>query len=105
MTASDILEISCRQLADYDAHRPGRIFQDPSFQLTLDEAYAVQIQTAARRVVRGEAIGGYKIGCVSKPVQRQLNVDRPVFGHLFATEFHRSGVALDPAAFEGLAIE
>jgi 2-keto-4-pentenoate hydratase len=105
MTASDIAEISCRQLADYDAHRPGRIFEDPSFRLTLDEAYAVQIQTAALRVARGEAIGGYKIGCVSKAVQRQLNVDQSVFGHMFATEFYRSGVALDPAAFESLAIE
>ena len=105
MTASDIAKISCRQLADYDAHRPGRIFGDPSFRLPLDEAYAIQIQTAALRVARGEAIGGYKIGCVSKAVQRQLNVDQPVFGHLFATEFYRSGVALDPAAFEFLAIE
>ena len=54
MTASDIAKISCRQLADYDAHRPGRIFGDPSFRLTLDEAYAIQIQTAALRVARGE---------------------------------------------------
>jgi len=101
----DIAGISRRQLADYDAHLPGSIFEDPSFRLTVDQAYAVQIRIAALRVARGEAIGGYKIGCVSEPVQRQLNVSQPVFGHLFTTEFHRSGAELDPMAFECLAIE
>ena len=105
MTASAIAEISRRQLADYDAHRPGRIFEDPWFRLSFDEAYAVQIQTAALRTARGEAIGGYKVGCLSEPIQRQLNVDQPVFGHLFDTEFFRSGTVLDPAAFDCLAIE
>jgi 2-keto-4-pentenoate hydratase len=105
VTAPDIAVVSRRQLADYDAHQPGRIFEDPSFRLTVDQAYAVQIRTAALRMARGEAIGGYKIGCVSEPVQRQLNIDQPVFGHLFTKEFYRSGVALDPTAFECLAIE
>lgn len=105
MTAADIAEISRRQLADYDAHRPGRIFGDPAFRLTADQAYAVQMQTATLRVARGDAIGGYKIGCVSEPVQRQLNIDRPVFGHLFTSGFYRSGATLDAARFECLAIE
>jgi len=97
--------IARRQLADYDAHRPGGIFEDPRFQLSVDQAYEVQIRTAALRVARGEAIGGYKIGCVGEAVQRQLNVQQPVFGHVFATEIHRSGVSLDSSAFECLAIE
>jgi 2-keto-4-pentenoate hydratase len=105
MTPFDLAGISRRQLADYDAHRPGRIFENPSFRLTADQAYAVQRQTAALRGARGEETGGYKIGCVSDPVRRQLNVDRPVFGHLFVSEFYRSGAALDPVAFECLAIE
>ncbi len=105
MTDADIAAISCRQLADYEAHRPGRVFEDPAFRLTLDEAYGVQLQTAALRVARGEAIGGYKIGCTSEPVQRQLHVNQPVFGHLFTTEFHPSGVTLNPAAYDHLAIE
>ena len=96
MTESDITAIARRQLADYDAHRPGRLFEDASFRLTVEEAYAVQMQTAVMRSARGEAIAGYKIGCVSKPVQRQLDLDRPVFGHLFATELYRSGVELKP---------
>jgi 2-keto-4-pentenoate hydratase len=102
---SDIGEIARRQLADYDAHRPGRIFEDLSFRLSIDEAYAVQSQTAQLRVARGETIGGYKIGCLSEAIRRQLNVDRPVFGRLFTHEFFRSDCRLAAADYDGLAIE
>ncbi len=105
MTESPIAKIARQQLADYDAHRPGRIFEDPAFTLTLAEAFAVQRQVAALRAARGEAVAGYKIGCISEAVQRQLGLDRPAFGHLFATEIYRSGVVLDASAFDGLAIE
>jgi 2-keto-4-pentenoate hydratase len=102
---SRIAEIARRQLADYDAHRPGRIFADAAFTLTIDEAFEVQRQVAALRAARGETVAGYKIGCVSEAVQRQLGLRQPAFGHLFATEIYRSGAVLDAAAFDGLAIE
>ncbi len=105
LKASDLAEIARRQLADYDAHQLGGFFRDAPFRLTVAEAYEVQRQVAALRVARGEGIAGYKIGCVSTAVQRQLGIDRPVFGRLFATEMHPSGATLDPARFENLAIE
>ena len=105
MTESPIAEIARRQLADYDAHRPGRIFEDAAFTLTIAEAFEVQRQVAALRAARGEAVAGYKIGCISEAVQRQLGLDRPAFGHLFATELYRSGAVLDAAAFDCLAVE
>ncbi len=98
-------EIARRQLADYDAHRPGRIFENAAFTLTVAEAFEVQRQVAALRAARGEVVAGYKIGCISAAVQRQLGLEQPAFGRLFATELHRSGAALDAAAFDGLAIE
>jgi 2-keto-4-pentenoate hydratase len=94
-----------RQLADYDAHKPGRIFTDTAFSPTIAEAYELQMLVAGLRVSRGESIAGYKIGCISEAVQRQLGINQPVFGHLFATEVYRSGAALDAAHFECLAIE
>jgi len=105
MTESPMAEIARRQLADYDAHQPGRIFADAAFTLTIAEAFALQRQVAALRAARGEAVAGYKIGCISEGVQRQLGLDRPAFGHLFATELYLSGAVLDCAAFDGLAIE
>ena len=104
-TDSQIDELAIRQLADYDAHRPGQIFGEPSFRLSLDEAYAVQSCAAELRVARGETPGGYKIGCISESIRRQLGVDQPVFGHLFLNEFFRSGDQLGASAFDGLAIE
>ena len=105
MTESLIAKIASGLLADYDAHRPGQIFADPAFTLTLAEAFEVQRQVAALRAARGEAVAGYKIGCISEAVQRQLGLDRPAFGHIFATELHPSGAVLDARAFDGLAIE
>jgi len=105
VTAARIAEIARRQVADYDAHTPGRIFADRAFSLTRAEAYAVQRHMTVLREARGEACAGYKIGCVSPAVQRRLGIGRPAFGRLFASEIYRSGVALDAGNFESLAIE
>jgi 2-keto-4-pentenoate hydratase len=105
MIKSPIAEIARRQLADYDAHRPGRVFEDAAFTLTLAEAFEVQRQVAALRAARGEAVAGYKIGCISEAVRRQLGLDRPAFGHLFASELYRSGTVVDASAFDCLTIE
>ena len=105
MTASQIGDFAQRQLADYDAHDPGRVFEDPAVSLTIAEAYQVQMRVAALRAARGEPVAGYKIGCVSDAVQRQMGLNRPVFGHLFATEIYRSDSTIDSGAFDCLAIE
>lgn len=104
-SADYLAELARRQLADYDAHQPGLFFRDAPRPLTMAQAYAVQQQVAALRAARGEVIAGYKTGCVSEAVQRQLGIDRPVFGYVFETELYVSGVTLDPARFENLAIE
>ena len=101
----DIEQLAKRQLSDYDRHQPGTLFAGYSFPMTVDDAYALQMAVARLRVERGELVAGYKVGCVSPAVQAQLGLDRPVFGHVFATEIHSSGVVLNPDDFDGLAIE
>ena len=105
MTESQIGDFAKRQLADYDAHDPGRVFEDAGVSMTIAEAYRVQMEVAALRVARGEPVAGYKIGCVSDAVQRQLGFNRPVFGYLFASEIYRSGAMIDSGAFASLAVE
>ena len=50
----------------------------------LDAAYSVQQELVRRRRSAGAVVVGRKIGLTSPAVQRQLGVDRPDFGVLFA---------------------
>jgi 2-keto-4-pentenoate hydratase len=50
----------------------------------IDLAYAVQQELISRRIVAGAVVVGRKIGLTSPSVQRQLGVDQPDFGVLFA---------------------
>ena len=45
--------------------------------MTIDDAYMVQLRNIARRVEAGEKIVGMKIGLTSKAMQQLLGVDVP----------------------------
>jgi 2-keto-4-pentenoate hydratase len=50
----------------------------------IDTAYAVQQELINRRIASGGVVVGRKIGLTSPAVQRQLGVEQPDFGVLFA---------------------
>ena len=50
--------------------------------ISLADAYAVQLRLVNRRVEAGETIIGKKIGLTSKPIQDFLGVYEPDFGQL-----------------------
>jgi 2-keto-4-pentenoate hydratase len=101
----DVEQLAKRQLSDYDRHQPGGLFAGYPVPMTIDDAYALQMAVARLREQRGEAVAGYKVGCISPVMQAQLGLDRPVFGLVFGTEVRSSGVVLNPDDFDGLAIE
>lgn len=84
-TPSPIADLAAR-LRDAEATR--QTIAPVRGEIALDDmatAYAVQQLNADARVAQGERIVGRKIGLTSLAVQRQLGVDQPDFGALFAS--------------------
>jgi 2-keto-4-pentenoate hydratase len=100
----DLQELARRMLADYDARTPGQLVRE-SLDLSTAQAYALQADIARLREQRGEKVIGYKVGCTSRTIQMQLGVKEPIFGRLFDTECHPSGVHLSSARYANLAVE
>lgn len=63
--------------------------------LTLDEAYAIQMRQVESWLAGGQVVRGHKVGLTSRAMQRMLKVDQPDYGHLTAGMFHpeRSPIA------------
>ena len=52
-------------------------------EMTVEDAYRVQLENVNRRVENGAKLVGMKIGLTSQAMQKLLNVDVPDYGHLF----------------------
>jgi 2-keto-4-pentenoate hydratase len=93
-----------RMLADYDARTSGQLFAD-SPDLTTAQAYALQAEIARLRELRGEKVIGYKVGCTSPAVQRQLGIGEPIFARIFDTGCLPCGAKLSHRSYANLAVE
>lgn len=52
-------------------------------EMTVEDAYAVQLENVRRREAAGERVVGMKIGLTSVGMQQLLHVHEPDYGHLF----------------------
>ncbi len=59
-----------RQLTDYQNNKPGTIFRDEGFNITINEAYAIQDTVTKLRLQKGETIAGYKVGCTDPGIRK-----------------------------------
>lgn len=71
----------------------------------VDSAYEIQKINVDLGVRAGRRIAGYKIGLTAPAVQRQLGVDQPDFGTLFADRIYASGVEIPTTSLISPRIE
>lgn len=84
------------QLAQAEATKVGidpLIVSDP--ELTVDEAYYIQLENIKKKLEEGQKIVGKKIGLTSVAVQKMLGVDEPDYGHLLDTMVVENGGTID----------
>lgn len=64
--------------------------------LTIDEAYQIQLLTINKAVESGQRITGKKIGLTSKAMQEMLGVGEPDYGHLLDQMEVENGGTISP---------
>lgn len=60
-------------------------------ELTLDDAYRIQLEYVERKKMEGARVIGKKIGATSKAIQSMFGVGQPDYGHLFDTMMYADG--------------
>jgi 2-keto-4-pentenoate hydratase len=104
-SASSLRALATRQWHDYQNHTPGTYFGEGQCALSLDQAYAVQIEVTRLRCEMGDAVAGYKVGCIGPGMAEQFGMIGPIHALLFRSELRACGDTLDYGAYVNLAIE
>ncbi|TPQ21357.1 2-keto-4-pentenoate hydratase [Streptomyces sporangiiformans] len=73
--------------------------------LTVEDAYAVQLEQVRTWTEDGQRVQGHKVGLTSAAMQRQLGVDQPDYGHLMESMFHLEGLPIGLAEFISPKVE
>nr|WP_295970764.1 2-keto-4-pentenoate hydratase [uncultured Bacillus sp.] len=64
-------------------------------EITVDEAYYIQLENIKKKLNEGQKIVGKKIGLTSVAVQQMLGVNEPDYGHLLDTMVVENGGTID----------
>ena len=80
--SANLSEIATRLLDAQDHAHTVALLSETEEPLSGDDAYAIQAETIARRLARGEVVVGRKLGLTSKAKQEAMHVAEPIFGVL-----------------------
>ncbi len=75
-------EIAGTLLDAYSSRKPVEPLTGQYDDLTVEDAYEIQLLQVAHWTGAGAQVKGHKVGLTSVAMQRQLGVDRPDYGHL-----------------------
>lgn len=71
--------------------RPLAPLTEQDSSITVDDAYAIQMENQKRALALGHVVSGKKIGLTSAGMRKQMGVDEPDYGHLYAAMECRDG--------------
>lgn len=74
---------------------PMDIISEIDREVTVDDAYDIQLLNVKRALEDGEIISGKKIGLTSKGMQELLGITEPDYGHLYASTEVQNGGLVD----------
>jgi 2-keto-4-pentenoate hydratase len=72
----------------YSTGKPIQPLTSTYDDLTLEDAYAIQLQQIEWFLGQGRTVKGHKVGLTSAAMQRLLGVDQPDYGHLLDDFFY-----------------
>lgn len=83
IVSEEIKELAASLIQAEKSQKPINPLTEVKPDLTLDEAYEVQLQVVEEKLSRGVRIVGKKIGLTSRDMQIMYGIDTPDCGHLF----------------------
>jgi 2-keto-4-pentenoate hydratase len=92
---ADLESIAAELLAVYSSGKTIPPVSATYEQLTVDDAYQIQMIQVMKRTMAGESVIGYKVGLTSSAMQQQLGVYEPDFGHLLTGMLHTADAPID----------
>ena len=101
----NIQKLARRQLRDFRLINPGTCFENKTFFISNEKAYALQDEVTKLRVRDGEKVVGFKVGCTGPGTTKLFGMDGPIRGTLFDREILTDNAYLDPHLFCNLAVE
>ena len=100
MPATPDLTALARELIDAGETRdPVEPLTDRYPDLSIEDAYGIQLAIVEHRIAQGSKVVGKKIGLSGKAMQKLLGVNEPDYGHLFDDMVVPAG---QPVAFDSL---
>ncbi|HYW45385.1 MAG TPA: fumarylacetoacetate hydrolase family protein [Bryobacteraceae bacterium] len=82
LSALELSALGERLYADERSYRMGRPFSEDYPDMTVADAYAIQLAYIERRVAAGARVCGHKVGCTNPVVQQLFNIHQPDYGQI-----------------------
>jgi 2-keto-4-pentenoate hydratase len=94
LSSTDIEQLARRLYDDERAARAGAPLSEAHPEMTVADAYAVQLGYVSARQAAGARIAGHKVGCTNPVIQKLFSIDQPDYGHLLDDMILPDGAAI-----------